>query len=93
MTASFNVEDFREHFAHCVQVLGGVTASSRRLEIDERALRRFINGERPVSIGILNDTAKALRLLIAEAKAAEQHIATVLGTLPSDQQATRQKGV
>lgn len=84
MTASLKVEDLREHFAHCVQVLGGVTASSRRLEIDERAIRRFINGERPVSIGVLNDTAKALRLLIGEAKAAEQHIATAFGALPSD---------
>jgi hypothetical protein len=63
-------EEAREHFAHCVQVLGGVTTSSRRLAIDERALRRFISGERDVSEGLLADTAKALREMIAEAQAA-----------------------
>jgi hypothetical protein len=84
MTETFTVEDLSEHFAHCVQVLGGVTAASRRLEIDERAIRRFINGERPLSVGLLNDTAKALRLLIAEAKAAEEHIAVAFGAQPGD---------
>lgn len=82
MTASFTLDDSREHFAHCIQVLGGVTASARRLDIDERALRRFINGERPLSAGLLNDTAIALRLLIAEAKAAEAHIVAVFGVQP-----------
>ena len=71
--------DPRDHFAHCVQVLGGVTASARRLGIDERAIRRFINGERPVSGGLLEDTAKALRVLIAEATAAEAEIAAGFG--------------
>jgi hypothetical protein len=84
MNESFKVEDLSEHFAHCVQVLGGVTAASRRLEIDERAIRRFINGERPLSIGLLNDTAKALRLLIAEANAAADHIAAAFGSQPGD---------
>jgi len=83
MTASFTMQDSRDHFAHCVQVLGGVTASSRRLGIDERAIRRFVNGELPLSIGVLEDTAKALRLLIAEAKAAEEHIAAVFGSKPN----------
>lgn len=83
MTASFTPEDLRDHFAHCVQVLGGVTASSRRLGIDERAIRRFINGERPLGTGLLADTAQALRLLIAEATAAEGHIAAVFGVQPS----------
>lgn len=69
-----------EHFAHCVQVLGGATASSRRLAIDERSLRRFINGERPVSARLMQDTAQALRALIAEATAAEQYIAAALDT-------------
>lgn len=84
MTGSFIVQDLRDHFAHCIQVLGGVTASSRRLDIDERALRRFINGERPLSAGLLQDTAKALRLMIAEATAAEQHITASLDALPHD---------
>jgi hypothetical protein len=75
MTASYTMQDMCEHFAHCVQVLGGTTASSRHLGIDERAIRRFINGERPLSTGVLEDTAKALRLLIAEATVAERHIA------------------
>ena len=79
MTASVTIEDPRDHFAHCVQVFGGIPATSRRLGIDERAIRRFINGERPIGIGVLEETAKALRLLIAEAKAAEGHIAAVLG--------------
>jgi hypothetical protein len=80
MTESFADQDQREHFAHCVQIFGGTTASSRRLGIDERALRRFINGERPLGAGLLADTAKALRLLVAEATAAEGQIAASLGS-------------
>ncbi len=72
------MQDLRDHFAHCVQVLGGVTASSRRLGIDERAIRRFVSGEVPVRIGLLEDAAKALRALVAEATAAEEHIAAVV---------------
>jgi hypothetical protein len=86
MTGSFTTQDQREHFAHCVQVLGGTTASSRRLNIDERAIRRFINGERPFGTTLLEDTAKALRLLIAEATAAEGHIATAFCSQPNDPQ-------
>lgn len=63
-------QESQDHFAHCVQVFGGIPATSRRLGIDERAIRRFINGERPISEGLLADTAKALRLLIEEATAA-----------------------
>jgi len=66
-----------EHFAHCVQVFGGVPATSRRLGIDERAIRRFINGELPVSARLLGDCAAALRHLIAEATAAEADIAAL----------------
>ena len=80
MTASVTIQDPRDHFAHCVQVFGGIPATSRRLGIDERAIRRFINGELPVSNGLLADTAIALRLLIAEATAAEGHIAAVFGS-------------
>lgn len=69
-------QSLSEHFAHCVQIFGGTTASSRRLGIDERAIRRLINGERPISDRLLQDTAQALRTLIAEATAAEEHIAT-----------------
>ena len=83
MTASTTMQDQREHFAHCVQVFGGVTASSRRLGIDERAIRRFINGELPVSTGLLDDTGKALRVLIAEAKAADERIAAGFGSAPT----------
>lgn len=84
MTASFAMQDMAEHFAHCIQVLGGTTAASRRLGIDERAIRRFINGERPLSAGLLQDTATALRVLVAEATAAEGHIAATLGAEPHD---------
>jgi DNA-binding transcriptional regulator YdaS (Cro superfamily) len=84
MTASFTTQDLAEHFAHCVQVLGGTTAASRRLAIDERAIRRFINGERPVSNGLLQDTAKALRLLVAEATAAISPSAAALGSAPNE---------
>lgn len=63
-------QEMQDHFAHCVQVFGGIPATSRRLGIDERAIRRFINGERPISEGLLTDTAKALRMLIDEATAA-----------------------
>ena len=79
-----SVQDRIEHFAHCLQVFGGITAASRRLGIDERALRRFANGERPLGDGLLKDTAEALRALIAEATAAEQQIAATLGAQPSD---------
>lgn len=64
----------QEHFAHCIQVFGGVTAASRRLGIDERALRRFVSGERPVTPTLLQDTAKALETLIADASAARRAI-------------------
>ena len=78
MIGSLTPQEAQDHFAHCVQVFGGIPATSRRLGIDERAIRRFINGERPVGNGLLEDTAKALRLLIAEATAAEEHIAAVM---------------
>jgi DNA-binding transcriptional regulator YdaS (Cro superfamily) len=91
MVPPATMQDLCEHFAHCVQVLGGTTASSRRLGIDERAIRRFINGERPLSAGILQDTAKALRVLVAEATAAEGHIAKALGTVPDDLQLSPSK--
>lgn len=78
MAMPMSVDERSEHFAFCVQLFGGTTAFSRRLGIDERAIRRFINGERPVSVGLLEDTAKALRLLIAEATTAEEQIAVTL---------------
>ncbi|RYM12034.1 hypothetical protein [Sphingobium cupriresistens] len=78
MAASISEDEQREHFAYCVQLFGGVTAFSRRLGIDERAIRRFINGERPIGAGLLDDTAKALRLLVAEATTAEEQIAAML---------------
>lgn len=80
---SSSLPDLSEHFAHCIQIFGGTTAASRRLGIDERAIRRFINGERPISAGLARDTAQALRALIAEATAAERHIAAVVGVDPS----------
>lgn len=86
MTASATMQDPQDHFAHCVQVFGGIPATSRRLGIDERAIRRFINGERPISQGLLADTAQALRLLVTEATAAEGHIAATLGPKPNDPQ-------
>lgn len=86
MTAPFTMQDLRDHFAHCVQVFGGVTASSRRLGIDERAIRRFINGELPLSAALLADTGAALRGLIAEAVAAEAHIVAAFGAAPGDPQ-------
>jgi len=76
--------DLTGHFAHCVQIFGGTTAASRRLGIDERALRRFINGERPVSPRLLQDAAQALRALIAEATSAEEFIRDVVGGEPID---------
>jgi hypothetical protein len=78
MTGSLTEQEAQDHFAHCVQVFGGIPATARRLGIDERAIRRFINGERPVGQGLLEDTATALRLLIAEATAAERQIAAAL---------------
>jgi hypothetical protein len=86
MTAPSTMQDQRDHFAYCVQLFGGATASSRRLGIDERAIRRFINGERPLGTGVLRDTAKALRLLIAEATEAEEQMAAVLDSEPNDPQ-------
>ncbi|MET0137103.1 MAG: helix-turn-helix transcriptional regulator [Sphingobium sp.] len=78
MASSFSSDERREHFAYCVQIFGGTTAFSRRLGIDERAIRRFINGERPLGDGLLEDTAKALRVLVAEATAAEREIFAAL---------------
>ena len=72
------MQDVSEQFAHCVQIMGGTTASSRRLGIDERAIRRFINGERPISARLLQDTAQALQAMMAEAAAAVQAISAAL---------------
>lgn len=82
MTAPITIEDLRDHFAHCIQVLGGVTTASRRMGIDERAIRRFVSGERPLSARLLQDTAAALRTMITEATAAEQGITAGLAGLP-----------
>ena len=70
-----DMQDRQDHFAYSVQLFGGTTAFSRRLRIDERAIRRFISGEKPISDGLLQDTAKALRDLAAEASGAAEHIA------------------
>lgn len=78
------MQDRQDHFAYCVQLFGGTTAFSRRLRIDERAIRRFINGERPISDGLLQDTAKALCELVAEANAAAETISATLVSEPSD---------
>lgn len=78
-----DMQDRRDHFAYCVQLFGGTTAFSRRLKIDERAIRRFINGERPVSDGLFKDTAKALAALSAEATAAAEEISHALTSEPS----------
>ncbi len=71
------MQERQDHFAYCVQLFGGTTAFARRLRIDERAVRRFINGEKPISDGLLADTAKALRELGAEASTAADQIAAV----------------
>jgi len=71
------MQNRQDHFAYCVQLFGGTTAFSRRLGIDERAIRRFMTGEKPISDGLLADTAKALRDLGAEAVAAADQIATL----------------
>ncbi len=68
------MQNRQDHFAYCVQLFGGTTAFARRLRIDERAIRRFINGERPITDGLLADTAKALRELSTEATAAADQI-------------------
>jgi hypothetical protein len=81
-TVSSSQQDLSEHFAHCIQIFGGTTAASRRLGIDERALRRFANGERPISDRLLQDTAQALRTLMNEAASAEGYILAVVGEEP-----------
>lgn len=78
MTAPSEPQNSSEHLAYCIQVFGGTTSASRRLGIDERALRRFANGEREISAALLKDTAEALRLLAIEATAAEKRIAELL---------------
>ena len=76
------MQDRQDHFAYCVQLFGGTTAFSRRLGIDERAIRRFVNGERPISEALLRDTATALRTLVAEAGAAAETISAALAGEP-----------
>ncbi len=78
------MQDRQDHFAYCVQLLGGTTAFARRLRIDERAIRRFVNGERPLSDSLLQDTAKALRDLSVDAGAAAQAIFDNLPAESSD---------
>ena len=76
-----DMENRQDHFAYCVQLFGGTTAFARRLRIDERAIRRFMTGEKPVSDGLLRDTVQALRDLAAEATEAAGLIAAAV---PSD---------
>jgi hypothetical protein len=76
------MQNRQDHFAYCVQLLGGTTAFSRHIKIDERAIRRFVNGERPISDNLLQDTAKALRELAAEASAAAEAISASLSSEP-----------
>ncbi|MBU6266469.1 MAG: hypothetical protein KGN34_02940 [Sphingomonadales bacterium] len=76
--------DPRDHFAHCVQVFGSRAIASRRLGIDERAIRRFINGELPISPRLMADTATALRTLAADAAAAEAQIGAIVANWPAD---------
>ena len=76
--------DRREHFAHCIALFGGTTSASRRLGIDERAIRRFINGEKPIGHGLFKDTALALRALAADATEAADLIASASSTAPDD---------
>lgn len=83
MTTTSLTDERREHFAYCVQLFGGITAFSRRLGIDERAIRRFVNGERPIGAGLLADTAKALGVIVAEAAAAQARIDALLVAEPS----------
>ncbi len=73
------MQNRQDHFAYCVQLFGGPTAFSRRMGIDERAVRRFISGERPISDGLLADTAQALRALSAEAAAAAEPLSAIVG--------------
>jgi hypothetical protein len=79
-----SMQNRQDHFAYCVQLFGGTTAFSRRLRIDERAIRRFINGERPIGDGLLGDTANALRDLVAEATAAIGQISDTLTSERTD---------
>ena len=79
MTSPEASPEMRDHFAHCIQLLGGPSAASRRMGIDERAIRRFVSGERPVSEALLLDTAKVLRELADLASAAEAQITQALG--------------
>ncbi len=81
MTAS-SIDEQTEHFAYCVQLFGGTTAFSRRMGIDERAIRRFVNGEKPLGAGLRADTAKALHKLATEAAAAATQIEGGLGSEP-----------
>ncbi len=78
------MQDRQDHFAYCVQLFGGTTAFARRLRIDERAIRRFINGERPISDSLLRDTAQALRDLATDASAAAASISDTLTADPGD---------
>ena len=72
------MQNRHDHFAYCVQLCGGTTAFSRRLGIDERAIRRFVTGERPISDTLLQDTAKTLTTLGTELIAAADAITTNL---------------
>ena len=78
------MQDRPELLAHCIQIFGGTTASSRRLGIDERAVRRFINGERPISDSLLQDIAKAMRDMAADANAAAANIADIVNGQTTD---------
>ena len=78
VTLPLTMQDPQDHFAYCVQMLGGTTSASRRLGIDERAIRRFVSGERPVGTGLLEDMSKALGVLIEEATAAQLRIAETI---------------
>lgn len=78
------MQDRQDLLARCIQIFGGTTASSRRLGIDERAVRRFINGERPISDSLLQDIATAMRDMAADANAAAADIADIVNGQTTD---------
>lgn len=50
----------RALFSQAVDLLGGISATARALDINERSVRRLLTGDSRLHTGLLGDIAKAL---------------------------------
>ena len=76
-----------ELFSKAVDMIGGIGAAARALDINERNLRRIFTGERRLHTGHLNDIAKALLDHAAACRALERQLSPAYSSNLTEAQA------